>query len=139
MSTEGYIYFVQPGEERFIKIGWTTKLRARLSNLQTGNHLPLSIQFVMSGTRRDESGLHSLFHRYALEGEWFHFSDEIAAWMDRHDDLRVAPIDDPRLPRLTVEEADEIARRMNNLPDPSTPQKTLALRRSVNRIAGVAA
>lgn len=60
----------------FVKVGYTTKGRGRISGLQTGN--PLPVQFVRSWpalsdthARKVEAFIHSALHEYRACGEWF--------------------------------------------------------------------
>lgn len=81
------VYFVQAGDERGpIKIGVSSDVDARVSSIQTGNHLPCRVlaSFEHSNAVLVEKRLHRIFEDLRLEGEWFKFDatimDLIDAW-----------------------------------------------------------
>jgi len=68
---EGYIYFVQTHDRRFLKIGWSRFLASRLRALQ-GAH-PESLWFigVIKARSSDERRWHREWRRLRSNGEWF--------------------------------------------------------------------
>lgn len=74
---EGQIYCIQQGSRGPIKIGWSREPRLRLEELQIGNPTPLRLVAAISGTRSDESELHTRFAHLRIAGEWFSNSPEI--------------------------------------------------------------
>lgn len=72
------VYFV--GFREFVKIGYSTQLGARLSQL---NMLPepLAILHFENGTIRDERAYHKRFAHLRTYGEWFYHSADIAKFL----------------------------------------------------------
>lgn len=74
------VYFIAAGHPpEAVKIGCTHDVRSRLRGIQTGNHLPMLLLGTLPGDRRLERELHRRFEHLRLQGEWFRWSDEIAA------------------------------------------------------------
>lgn len=70
----GYIYFIQAGDENYFKIGSSAEFPSRrLKELQTGNHLPLTLARVIEYHEHEfiERLLHKTFREQRLIGEWF--------------------------------------------------------------------
>lgn len=68
------LYFIQAGDDSGpIKIGFTSNIERRVSELQTGNHLPLHVlaSFLLDNADAVEQALHVAFAAFRLEGEWF--------------------------------------------------------------------
>lgn len=66
------IYFVRSGDDGPIKIGHTsTGVGRRVSTLQTGNPLKMTLLAVEPGTRTRERELHDMFADAEMPGEWF--------------------------------------------------------------------
>lgn len=90
------IYFIAAGDR--VKIGCTSKLRARLSVLQSGSaeslkylgHIELGRHEL---TRRElmacEAAVHRFFHRALIRGEWFKLDDDVRVVIER---LTTVPI-----------------------------------------------
>ncbi len=73
-----YLYLVTDGNA--VKIGFTTKIKERIDQLQTGNPnlLTLIQKFKIKEPRKLEAFLHSQYAHKRLIGEWFKLSqDEI--------------------------------------------------------------
>lgn len=73
------VYFLQsaPG---FIKIGYTTDLARRVSELQFACPLALElVAYLPDGTVRDERSLHRDHHSDRTQGEWFRLSEALQA------------------------------------------------------------
>ncbi len=81
-TTPGYVYFIRAGKTQFVKIGWTSDLRMRLSVLQTGNQAKLKVLRVLPGSRNTEVSIQVLFGRWRRRGEWFWLDAEIAKFID---------------------------------------------------------
>lgn len=70
-----YLYIIESKEplRTLYKIGITNDLEKRLRNIQTGN--PYPVKYVYNQERKDaskiERWLHTQFHDYRMEGEWF--------------------------------------------------------------------
>lgn len=69
-------YFVA-GEVGFIKIGKSKEPQKRLSGLQTGSPIPLTIIALADGGALREAAYHMQFEGHRRHGEWF----------DRHPDI----------------------------------------------------
>ena len=68
------LYMIRAGD--YLKIGYTTNLDKRLSSIQTGNPLPLSIECALEcetvgQAKMAEKKLHSRYKRHRAVGEWF--------------------------------------------------------------------
>ena len=88
------VYFAQDGLGR-IKIGVTIDVAARLASLRTGNSTELTlIRFIEGAGHKVEKWLHRRFKADRIQGEWFHFSDEMMTVS--------VPDEAPSIPRITV-------------------------------------
>ena len=65
------IYFIENTETKHIKIGFSTDVRTRLSDLQTSSPHELRILTLCEGTDKHEKELHKKFNDYHYRGEWF--------------------------------------------------------------------
>lgn len=71
------VYLIQAGGKKgAVKIGVAKDVHRRLSQLQTGNHLPLNlIAFIPCENRSEaeklERWLHYKLRRFNIQGEWF--------------------------------------------------------------------
>lgn len=75
-----FLYFIQAGGPGGpIKVGHSRDVNKRLSQLQTGNHLPLQVVAAMpfEDAAERENNLHWLLSDYRIEGEWFSVSELI--------------------------------------------------------------
>lgn len=66
-----YVYFFRLGEDGPIKIGYTKRIRRRLSVVQVDNPCVVRLISVIEGGRKEEFALHKKFESYRLYGEWF--------------------------------------------------------------------
>ena len=68
-----YVYFLRMEGTRYVKIGFSADVQARLLQLQVGNAIPLNLEykFKTSRFRRDESRLHCSLRACHVQGEWF--------------------------------------------------------------------
>ena len=81
-SHSGYIYFIQDGEGRNIKIGFSGNPNERIKQLQIGNgkvFIPLIIQ---EGNEKKEDSYHEMFKEHHLHGEWFKPHDSILLFIN---------------------------------------------------------
>lgn len=79
------IYFVRGGTS--VKIGFVENrnmLQDRLSSLQTGSPLVLSILGIMEGDRRAEQELHVKYASIRYLNEWFHLTSEIVDFIEEN-------------------------------------------------------
>ena len=77
---QGYIYVIDC--DGFIKIGYSTDPRGRLSNLRVASPLEITVLRVIEGTVADERELHNKFVAHRVRGEWFKCEGELAAWIE---------------------------------------------------------
>lgn len=76
------IYFIYAEQVERVKIGFTrTSVEKRLSELQCGSPVPLTLLAIIGGTVKHEQELHRLFKRFHVRGEWFEYHDEIKAFI----------------------------------------------------------
>jgi hypothetical protein len=73
-GTVGVVYFIRFRDA--VKIGFTTDLRARLSNLPYEELLGVAV-----GTQTDEARCHQIFGAHRIVGEWFHDTPEVRAFI----------------------------------------------------------
>lgn len=73
----GFVYFVQIGEDGPFKIGWSQDVQRRLGELQVANPSRLYLRGTLRGTRRTESEFHVRFKSAHVGGEWFQNTEEI--------------------------------------------------------------
>jgi hypothetical protein len=64
----------------YVKIGITTNLDLRMSNLQTPE--PVKLYALIDGWRREEMQIHGRFAEHRLQGEWFLKKDALSEWID---------------------------------------------------------
>lgn len=77
----GLVYFIAAGNGH-VKIGYSTKPKARLRELQTGSRAALRLIATTPGTYADERDLHTRFSMYRSHGEWFRFKGELRAYVE---------------------------------------------------------
>ena len=88
MQKEGYIYFIQAGDNGSIKIGYTASdVESRLKTLQTGNPNVLSIIGTIPANKYEEKQTHHYFKHLRLNGEWFKPSDEITKYIKSKNEM----------------------------------------------------
>ena len=76
----GILYVIQAGNSDYYKIGITMgSVSQRLNELQTGNHLKLSVKFTKyeENVREKERILHEKYRQYNSQGEWFKLENTI--------------------------------------------------------------
>jgi len=78
---DGIVYFV--GFNGFVKIGFSVNVERRIRDLQKGAPYRLEVYAAIPGSLNDEKQLHRRFIRHRTDiGEWFHYSDEIKAYIN---------------------------------------------------------
>lgn len=65
----GYVYFIKSGPR--VKIGFSTDVISRLSNLKVGNPNDTKLLAAIPGTEDTEAYFHKMFASYREQGEWF--------------------------------------------------------------------
>lgn len=76
----GTVYII--GFDNYIKIGFTTNLKNRLSSIQTYAPQKLRLYVSFAGSVSDEKRLHQRFSAYRQNGEWFELSQELQTFID---------------------------------------------------------
>lgn len=74
------LYCVRSGAH--IKIGHTTDLARRLSELQVGSAHTLEVLLAIPGSAEDERCVHAQFDHCRVRGEWFSPSPDLIAWLE---------------------------------------------------------
>lgn len=78
----GVIYFLSAGDR--IKIGFTSTLGRRMSQLRISNPDGLELLGTLPGNRYIEEFVHWIFRASRESGEWFRFSDELATFIRKN-------------------------------------------------------
>jgi hypothetical protein len=71
------IYFLRAGDTDLVKIGFADNVIRRVSALQAGNHLKLSVFRQIEGGLQVERWLHRRFQSCRIDREWFTFSADM--------------------------------------------------------------
>lgn len=71
-----YLYLVKSGS--FYKIGYAFDLDSRLTSLQSGNPLVLTVEYArkVKNAQQTEKLLHTRFSNKRVRGEWFFLTDD---------------------------------------------------------------
>lgn len=82
-STCGWVYLLRAESVGLYKIGYTAKLEARISQIQSCS--PVSLQLVhsiyFSNAAEVEKVLHETFNPYRQHGEWFNLPESAVEWI----------------------------------------------------------
>ena len=81
-KTSCSVYFLQAKDNGLIKIGFTSNLKSRLSDLSSMSPVPLELLAFTDGDCNLERELHSTFSNHLSHGEWFHPSDELIKFIE---------------------------------------------------------
>jgi len=73
------VYFI--GTALFVKIGYTTTIARRLSDLDAMSPIPLVVLLLVPGDFTQEREFHSRFARYSIRGEWFRHEGKLAEFI----------------------------------------------------------
>lgn len=77
------VYFYL-NEDGYVKIGRTIRpLDVRAHALKCGSHAKAEMIYSIEGGAELEAKLHKMFKQYRRNGEWFLFSDEIKAFIEK--------------------------------------------------------
>lgn len=81
----GSVYIIRSGNTSHYKIGYTGRdIGQRMSEIQTGSPLPLSLVASWTAPRTAETKIHRIFSDCRLEGEWFDLTvDRVLAAMPK--------------------------------------------------------
>ncbi len=82
--TDGFVYFIQAGDDGPIKIGTAVVPEERLRGLQTAHHEELRILAVVAGGPELEAELHERFQHARIRGEWFRRDEALLLLIAEH-------------------------------------------------------
>ena len=77
MSKQSYVYIIHCKDLATIKIGYSDNPFTRLSQLQMGNSLELSLLSIFKGGQKEEAELHKILYANKVRGEWFSVDDAL--------------------------------------------------------------
>lgn len=77
------IYFIQHGEDGYIKIGYTSRLETRLRELRK-QYGVVTLLGICDGDKTTERELHSRFSTLNRFGEWYRPTDELREFIAHH-------------------------------------------------------
>ena len=86
----GFVYFFLSADCEAIKIGFTTEPDMRLANAKTWTPEDANWEDIYPGTLADETAIHQRLAAHHIKREWFHFSDEVAEFLEDLQDARIA-------------------------------------------------
>lgn len=82
------VYFIGNREHKWVKIGHTGNIKARLSAIQVGCPFKVCVLGTLKVTKDtakdSESMLHKRFERNKINGEWFNLTDEMEKLIENH-------------------------------------------------------
>jgi DNA-binding XRE family transcriptional regulator len=80
------IYFIKHTD--YVKIGYTDRIKLRLSTLQVSCPVKLEVLGLIEGNREDERNYHKMFKPASSNGEWFEYNTELQIFVESlSDDL----------------------------------------------------
>lgn len=77
-----YVLRFETRKKGFFKVGISTKISTRMSDLQTACPFKLSLVALRSGHRKEERALHKAMDKYRTSGEWFQDNDATREILD---------------------------------------------------------
>lgn len=82
-KVRGVVYFITDEKREYIKIGRTTDLKNRLTQLQTGSPIDLILEYhvLSEDVVSTENKFHEKFNEHRKRGEWFVYSEEIRSFI----------------------------------------------------------
>lgn len=88
---EKVVYVLRSGEHA--KVGYTSHLRKRVSEIQTGNPMPVLVEAYFKGSITDESDLHRRLRSIGLsrQGEWYAWDHRLVSVVRAYFTERGAP------------------------------------------------
>jgi hypothetical protein len=69
----------------YVKIGYTSRFKTRLYQLQNGSPVKLEVLALIKGDKVDEKNYHDAFKHLSSNGEWFFYNDEIERFVEALD------------------------------------------------------
>lgn len=85
----GFIYFIAESNLRFVKIGFSANLGARMLDLQGGNPRAMQLVAKFPAYKCSETDVHKRFSHLRIRREWFKFGPEIDDFFDDIVDYQV--------------------------------------------------
>lgn len=85
------VYVIE--QDGYVKIGSTTNLKSRLSQLQTGCAVPIRLVGTCSGGFAREKWLQREFGAWRRHGEWFKFPPDVLATLMLHLTVATRPVE----------------------------------------------
>lgn len=79
----GFIYFIRFDRTKRLKIGYTTKLGSRLRTIENAGGERGQLCALLVGSLSLENDAHRSFRKWRLKGEWFDYTPECAAHIER--------------------------------------------------------
>ncbi len=81
---ESMVYFFLHRKYNAVKIGYTSNVDERLSDIRTGCpvHSDIKLLFWFRGSREEETEFHRRFRIYRLDGEWFALEGELETFVE---------------------------------------------------------
>lgn len=101
------VYFAYSEEARLVKIGFSSNIRSRISNLNSysqsrgGRGRVVLVGWLIGGPAL-EAELHEMFDDHRVDGEWFNPSPEMAAVISEYGGTGEPPIVQHRKFRVTT-------------------------------------
>ncbi len=84
------VYFIHEAGSGLIKIGYTERLGARLTQLRTPTPHRLTVLLTIPGAREMEGAMHRRFAALRERGEWFRAGAELLSFIEHHHLTRAA-------------------------------------------------
>jgi hypothetical protein len=77
----GFVYFIETEDHQHVKIGFSTDVKKRFAGLHTSRPDSLHCIGWMPGSRQTEANFHITLASHRGQGEWFHDSPELRAFI----------------------------------------------------------
>ena len=77
----GKVYFIVPDGRDVVRIGYSSRVKRQLADMQASSPDNLSIALEVDGTEALESALHQRFRDSRIRGEWYRLSLPIQHYM----------------------------------------------------------
>lgn len=81
----GYIYFLLAENADAVKIGYTRQksMKTRMRYFYTYSPYSVDLLLIMPGSMIQERDIHKRFVKDKIHGEWFRYSDELKAYIEK--------------------------------------------------------
>lgn len=81
MNKQKFVYFALSDDQKTVKIGSSINPRRRIKNIRCPSRNRVSLLFQFPSDYRVEYGLHAHFGADHIGHEWFHYSENIRAFI----------------------------------------------------------